>query len=95
LLYPIQQAMVAKPVVAFLQICRGFFNEHLSDNIDVARSVDAYHTLRDTFLFFAAPQGNRAWRPLDSTEPSIFIKFLSKALKRFGNTEEIDSIARV
>ena len=48
--------MIGKPVLAFLQICRGSFFEVLSDDIPAGDQM--YHTLRDTFLFYASAQGN-------------------------------------
>jgi len=52
LLYPIQTKMVGRPVLVFLQMCRGSFNEYLSDNVTNDRQK--WHTLRDTFIFYAS-----------------------------------------
>ena len=52
-----------------------------------------YHTMRDTFMFYASTQGSVAIRPGDGSKPSFFLGILAKKLSQLGRTEELNSIS--
>jgi len=87
--------MSGKPLLIFVQACRGRFNEVLADDYVQADSPEEpkYHTIRDTFFFFSSPPGNRAFRPRDH-RPSFFLEILANKMNQFGPVEDMEEIAR-
>ena len=94
LIRPIQQKMDNRPILVFVQCCRGKFNEAYADEMCRSDAHKLVHIMRDTYFIYSSPAGNRAWRPKTSTQPSFFIDILAKNLKSFGQMEDLESVSR-
>ena len=67
LIQPLQRMMQERPMVIFIQACRGKFNEAFADEIAMFDGPGMkYHLLRDCFFLYSSPVGNRSWRPKSS-----------------------------
>ena len=94
LIQPIQRQMFKKPVLIFVQACRARFNEAFADNIAFSDHEKKMHIIRDSYFMYSSPVGNRAFRPTSKYKPSFFINILAENLKRFGKSEDMESIGR-
>jgi len=93
LINPIQKKMIGRPLLIFIQACRGRFNMQYVDQYTESDSVQQFHPMKDTFIFYSTPCGSLSFRPLEPDQPSNFIRILAEHLVTFGSSEDMQSIA--
>ena len=85
MIQPVQLKMDGKPLLVFVQTCRGRFNEQpVPDSPGEFRQSNRRHSMSDTFFFFSSSHGHRSWRSPEAGTPTVFIDSLARKLGKHG-----------